>query len=578
MRIASVLLTVCCCLSAASGQWRQSRAALPDERIAPSGAAVTDRLPAPGGEPFRAEVGTVDTIGGTTYDWQFSGPVWRMLVNSAGHGIHAAWMYSASMSGSSFSDRNIRYNYYERASQQWVYADSTDYMYGGQSVFPKRAGYGSIDVDTSGTPFISCHATLGGASRPWVARGDAGGYSDSTGLPTCMWPPIAVGRNGAVHIFALTAAYELTYCHIAPDSWPIWSAPLTGIAPSPGFPTQNIAASKVSDKVSLVWEVDTSGDAYQMHSTDGGVTWGSPTPLDPPDAYGGDTLTSYGITSLFPFYDRHDRLHIVANLSPVVNDIALVVPSQIWHYCPDNTPQWSRIHVAGCDPANMKGSVGFNATYACRPSIGEDPAGGLYVVWEQFDSLNVDTTTSRLRADIFYSKDNGDNGASWLTGARITDQGTWSCRFPSALDYLEDDTFRVSYMIDQQAGAFAGPSPEGAATRNPVVVRKVATSVEIAEGRGPAVPSVGLSAAPNPFGGVTAISYQLGRDGPVALTMRDVTGRAVRLLACGPQPVGLHSVVWDGKDDGGRVLPAGVYFCTLSASSERLSMKLVLTE
>jgi hypothetical protein len=370
----------------------------------------------------------------------------------------------------------------------------------------------------------------------------------------------------------------LTYCRIAPDSWPHWSTPLTGILPNPGFPTQNIAASKVSSKVSLVWEVSQSRQAYQMHSTDGGLTWDSPAALTPPDAYGGDTLTGYGIMSLFPFYDRHDRLHIVANLWPVVNDTALVMPSQIWHYCPDNTPQWSRIHVAGCSPSNMKGSVGYNATYACRPTIGEDRAGGLYVVWEQFDSLNVDSTTSRLRAGIFCAQDNGDNGTTWQPGTRITDQGPWSCRFPSAIDYFEDDSFRVSYVIDQQAGFFAGFPVEGAATRNPVVVHKVPVTVGIAEGKGPAVPSLELTAAPNPFGRGTTISYQLGRAGSAALTVHDVAGKAVRRLAGGPQPAGLHSVRWDGKDDRGRVLPTGVYFCTLDIGTKGISRKVVLTE
>ncbi len=525
--------------------------------------------------PARFTIGTVDTVGGTTYDNQFGGPSWRTLANSAGHGIYVVWMYSASMSGSTFPDRNIRFNYYDRALQKWVYADSVDFLLRGVNAFARRTGYGGIDVDTGGTPYISCHTTLGGATRPWIAKGQTGGYSDSIGLPACLWPPVAVGQNGAVHILPLTSSYDLVYCRIAPDSWPHWSTPLTGITPSPGFPSQNIAASKVSSKVALVWEVSQSRQAYQMHSTDGGLTWGSSAALTPPDAYGGDTLTGFGIQSLYPFYDRHDRLHIVANLWPVVNDTALVMPSQIWHYCPDNLPQWSRIQVAGCNPAHMSGSVGDNATYACRPTIGEDQTGSLYVVWEQFDSLNVEPTTSRLRADIFMAQDSGDNGTGWQPSVRITDQGTWSCRFPSAIDYFEDDTFRLSYLIDQVAGFYPA---QGAVSRNPVVVQKVSLPLGIVEGKRPAVPSLELSAAPNPFGRKTTINYQLVRAGSVALTVHDVAGKAVRRLACGPQPAGLHSVLWDGKDVRGSVLPAGIYFCTLENGAKRISRKLVLTE
>ncbi len=531
--------------------------------------------------PVRFAVGSVDTVGGTTCDWQYSGPVWRTLVNSAGSGIYAAWMYSASMSGSTFPDRNIRLNFYDRTTHEWSYIDSTDFLYSGASVFPKRSGFGGIDADTSGGLFISCHATLGGETRPWVAKGSSNSLSDSTDIPACVWPAIAVGRNGAIHILAINGDLDLTYCRITQDSWPHWSAPFSEIWPSPGFPTHNIAASKVSDRVSLVWEVDQYREACQKHSTDAGVTWGNTGALTPPDAFGGDTATGFHLASLFPFYDRHDRFHVVTTLVPMSGDTAYDVPAQIWHYCPDNTPQWSRIQVAGCDSTHMLGSVGYNATYACRPSIGEDRAGGLYVVWEQFDSLNVDSTTSRLRADVFMARDNGDNGMTWQPGARITDQGTWSCRFPSAIDYFTDDTFRVAYIIDQQAGFFGSHPFEGEPTRNPIVVHKVPVAVGAVEGGGQAVPIVDLSAAPNPFGRATTISYQLVRTGPVALSVHDVTGKAVRRLAAGPQPAGLHSVSWNGRDDRGQSLPTGVYFVRLASDVGRSASgvtKIVLTE
>ena len=38
-------------------------------------------------------LGTVDTVGGTTYDWQANGPALRMLANSDGYGIHARYVH-----------------------------------------------------------------------------------------------------------------------------------------------------------------------------------------------------------------------------------------------------------------------------------------------------------------------------------------------------------------------------------------------------------------------------------------------------------------------------------------------------
>ena len=64
--------------------------------------------------------------------------------------------------------------------------------------------------------------------------------------------------------------------------------------------------------------------------------------------------------------------------------------------------------------------------------------------------------------------------------------------------------------------------------------------------------------------------------GSVALTLHDVAGRAIRRLAGGPQLAGFHSVVWDGKDEQGRSLPAGVYFCRLQAGGTNQSKRVTL--
>jgi len=47
-----------------------------------------------------------------------------------------------------------------------------------------------------------------------------------------------------------------------------------------------------------------------------------------------------------------------------------------------------------------------------------------------------------------------------------------------------------------------------------------------------------LDCSPNPLGKATTISYQLGRAGPVALTVHDASGRLVRRLEGGLQSAG----------------------------------------
>jgi hypothetical protein len=58
----------------------------------------------------------------------------------------------------------------------------------------------------------------------------------------------------------------------------------------------------------------------------------------------------------------------------------------------------------------------------------------------------------------------------------------------------------------------------------------------------------------------------------------DATGRHVRTLVRGERGPGRYNVAWNRTDDHGRIVPAGVYFCTLSAESKRFCKKVVLTE
>ena len=486
------------------------------------------------------------------------------------------------------------YNYYDFGTRTWNWIDHANRMLSGVGVYGKRAGYGNVDVDpASGVALVGGHVFVDSPSiRPWLARDAAPGagifeYADSMDLGVTQWPPIAVGQDGRIDVFPCSDAYALSYSQVAPDSWPNFSPELTGMAPSPGFPTHGIAASKASSKVALVWEIsaNTPQDAYQMHSTDGGMTWDTPATLDPPDAYGGDTVTSDHLASLFPWYDRQDKFHVAANLMPMVNDTGRILPSQIWHYCRENSPQWSRVHVASVDPTHYINPITSNATLACRPSIGQDGDGNLFVAWEQFDTLNFEPTTSRARADIFGSKST-NGGLSWGPALKLTDAGTHSVRFPSIIDLAIDgdpDTVCVIYLVDSVAGFYvaAGTLPsEGPATPNPVVVQKVpADSFGTAVAEPKDVTWVALEAAawPNPFDNSTRVSYAVPHRGRAALDIFDAVGRPVRTLVNGRGEPGRFSVIWDGRSQSGALVPAGVYVYRYALDSKQITGRLTLT-
>jgi hypothetical protein len=85
-----------------------------------------------------------------------------------------------------------------------------------------------------------------------------------------------------------------------------------------------------------------------------------------------------------------------------------------------------------------------------------------------------------------------------------------------------------------------------------------------------------VSAAPNPMRGSTSIRLENSAGGDEELFVSDVTGRAVRLLQRGAFPPGTRSVTWDGRDDRGRTVPAGVYFVRFRSAGRMFHARLAL--
>lgn len=84
-----------------------------------------------------------------------------------------------------------------------------------------------------------------------------------------------------------------------------------------------------------------------------------------------------------------------------------------------------------------------------------------------------------------------------------------------------------------------------------------------------------LAALPNPFGARTTIRYDLPSPEHVNLFVADPAGRVVRRLVRGPQGAGSHSLDWDGRDDAGREVAAGIYLYVLHAGDRHEMGKLV---
>jgi aminopeptidase N len=83
---------------------------------------------------------------------------------------------------------------------------------------------------------------------------------------------------------------------------------------------------------------------------------------------------------------------------------------------------------------------------------------------------------------------------------------------------------------------------------------------------------------PNPFNPATRIAFSLSEAGPVRLTVHDLRGRLLRVLADGPREAGPHSLHFDGLDRRGRPLVSGVYLARLQTAAGTSTHRMTLLE
>jgi hypothetical protein len=92
------------------------------------------------------------------------------------------------------------------------------------------------------------------------------------------------------------------------------------------------------------------------------------------------------------------------------------------------------------------------------------------------------------------------------------------------------------------------------------------------------LPDALIGNSPNPFNPETSISYSLAENRRVSLVVYNALGQKVRTLVNGPLAAGKHMTRWDGRDDAGRSVSSGVYFCAMRAGSYRHTVKMLFAQ
>jgi hypothetical protein len=82
-----------------------------------------------------------------------------------------------------------------------------------------------------------------------------------------------------------------------------------------------------------------------------------------------------------------------------------------------------------------------------------------------------------------------------------------------------------------------------------------------------------LQNSPNPFSGITKISYSISTSSKVVLEIKDISGRPVNVLFNENKPAGEYQLEWDASD-----MPAGIYYAVLRTQNNSRVCKMVLVQ
>jgi hypothetical protein len=129
----------------------------------------------------------------------------------------------------------------------------------------------------------------------------------------------------------------------------------------------------------------------------------------------------------------------------------------------------------------------------------------------------------------------------------------WHCHI---LEHEENDMMRPYHLV--------APAP---------------LAQSLAGGTATAVASVTLlrEPEPNPTAAGATFRFALRAPGSVELDLYNLAGQRVRRLASGTYGGGEQVLRWNGTDDNGRTLAAGVYFVNLRAEGVSATRKLLVT-
>jgi glucose/arabinose dehydrogenase len=160
------------------------------------------------------------------------------------------------------------------------------------------------------------------------------------------------------------------------------------------------------------------------------------------------------------------------------------------------------------------------------------------------------------------------SGTSWSVAAPVPgqlDPANWATGLGFASDYAVGPDGSLWYCRQ------CSPGPSCTATGQ---IRRIVRTTTVGAPRALAATPSFAAPYPAPSSGAVHFSYSLPEPQRVTLVLLDLGGRVVRrLLGPEAQEAGSHTLIWDGRDDRGRSVRAGVYRAVLSAGGRTVARR-----
>lgn len=302
----------------------------------------------------------------------------------------------------------------------------------------------------------------------------------------------------------------------------------------------------------------------------------------------------------YPSYDVvHDFNDLSSYINPAVGGIRglSTIPnptgsdeSMILMWCPDGQ---SKGTIFRLDPVN---SQEFERVYETKVSLlVEDYLPGETVSYllgaynefyfftdpETSNDYNIIGIESLLQENIYPSWNSYYSGGIIILRDSI---GQYTLQeIDGLIDYDDNPLVSVRSYVkspfeNESAMYFGGFDPNGhISTNNAWIYKKIWNTLDLEEKGSQTMVDFTLhNNYPNPFNSSTSISYSIIEGNYINITIYDLIGNRIKLLINKYQSPGHYKVQWNGKNDNGISVSAGVYLYSIEADGIMNVKKMVL--